>query len=129
MSLLLPKQLSGVTAGLGGTGGGVDGGRRNIERRADRGRSEHVGAVVGNWSVDWKASLVSHAWSILWAAAYQASGSVSADRPKGIVAIWLWILVLSVRATGAQDSRRILSIITVYNYDTTHLQENPQRLG
>jgi len=34
-----------------------------------------------------------------------------------------------VRATGAQDSRRILSNIIVYNYDTTHLQENPQRLG
>jgi len=34
-----------------------------------------------------------------------------------------------VRATGAPDSRRILSNITVYNYDTTHLQENPQRLG
>jgi len=34
----------------------------------------------------------------------------------------------SVRATGAQDSRRILSNIIVYNYDTTHLQENPQRL-
>jgi len=35
----------------------------------------------------------------------------------------------NVRATGAQDSRRILSNITVYNYNTTHLQENPQRLG
>jgi len=34
-----------------------------------------------------------------------------------------------VRATGTPDSRRILSNITVYNYDTTHLQENPQRLG
>jgi len=34
-----------------------------------------------------------------------------------------------VRATGAQDSRRILRYITVCNYDTTHLQENPQRLG
>ena len=34
-----------------------------------------------------------------------------------------------VRATGAQDSRRILSYITVCSYDTTHLQENPQRLG
>jgi len=34
-----------------------------------------------------------------------------------------------VRATGTPDSRRILSDITVYNYDTTHLQENPQRLG
>jgi len=34
-----------------------------------------------------------------------------------------------VRVTGAPDSRRILSNITVCNYDTTHLQENPQRLG
>ena len=34
-----------------------------------------------------------------------------------------------VRATGAQDSRRILSNITDCGYDTTHLQENPQRLG
>jgi len=34
-----------------------------------------------------------------------------------------------VRATGTPDSRRILSNITVYNHDTTHLQENPQRLG
>ena len=38
-------------------------------------------------------------------------------------------LELSVRATGTQDSRRILSYITVCSYDTTHLQENPQRLG
>jgi len=36
---------------------------------------------------------------------------------------------VSVRATGAPDSRRILSNITVCNYDITHLQENPQRLG
>ena len=34
-----------------------------------------------------------------------------------------------VRATGAQDSRRILRYITVCGYDTTYLQENPQRLG
>ena len=37
--------------------------------------------------------------------------------------------VVHIRATGTPDSRRILSDITVYNYDTTHLQENPQRLG
>jgi len=36
---------------------------------------------------------------------------------------------ITVRATGAPDSRRILSNITVCNYDTTHLQENSQRLG
>ena len=28
-----------------------------------------------------------------------------------------------------QDSRRILSYITICDYDTTYLQENPQRLG
>jgi len=39
----------------------------------------------------------------------------------------VWVII--VRATGAQDSRRILSDITVCDYDTTHLQENPQRLG
>jgi len=38
-------------------------------------------------------------------------------------------LAVPVRATGAPDFRIILSNITVYNYDTTHLQENPQRLG
>ena len=34
-----------------------------------------------------------------------------------------------IRATGAQDSRRILSYITVCDYNITYLQENPQRLG
>jgi len=29
----------------------------------------------------------------------------------------------------APDSRRILSYITVCGYNTTHFQENPQRLG
>jgi len=37
--------------------------------------------------------------------------------------------ILCVRATRAQDFRRILSYITVCGYDITHLQENPQRLG
>jgi len=40
-----------------------------------------------NQSVDWNASFANRAWSILWAAVYQASGSVSAGHPKGIVAI------------------------------------------
>jgi len=34
----------------------------------------------------------------------------------------------SCKDDWAQDSRRILSYITVCDYDTTHLQENPQRL-
>ena len=36
---------------------------------------------------------------------------------------------LDCKGDWAQDSRRILSYITVCGYDTTHLQENPQRLG
>jgi len=43
--------------------------------------------MVVDWSVDWNASFANHAWSILWAAIYQASGSVSAGRLKGMVAI------------------------------------------
>jgi len=75
----------------------VDGGRQNVERGVGRGRTECTGAVVVDRSIDWKASLVSRAWSILWAAAYQASGSVSAGCPKGMVAIWLWMLVFRPR--------------------------------
>jgi len=96
MSIGIPPDGMGG-AGLGGTGGGVDGERRNVERGADRGRAEHAGAVVGDRSVDWKASLVSRVWSILRAAAYQASGSVSAGHPKGMVTIWLWMLVFRPR--------------------------------
>jgi len=53
-------------------------------------------------------------------------------QPESISATFVKDFVVSmvvVRATGTPDSRRILSDITVYNYDTTHLQENPQRLG
>jgi len=39
--------------------------------------------------MDWKALFANLAWSILWAAAYQASGSMSVGHPKGMVAIWL----------------------------------------
>jgi len=48
-------------AGLGRMGGGVDGGRQNVERGADQGRVECTGAVVVDQSVDWKTSLVNHA--------------------------------------------------------------------
>jgi len=93
MSIGIPPDGTGG-ADLGGTGGRVDGGRQNVERGADRGRAERAGAVVVDQSVDWKASLVSRAWSILQADAYQASGSVSVGCPKGMVAIWLWMLIL-----------------------------------
>ena len=45
--------------------GRVDGGRRNVERGADQGKAERTGAVVIDRSMDWKASLVNRAWSIL----------------------------------------------------------------
>jgi len=35
------------------------------------------------------------------------------------------LMTEGVRATRAQDFRRILSYITVCDYDTTYLQENP----
>jgi len=75
----------------------VDGERRNVERGADRGGAERAGVVVVDQSMDWKASLVNCAWLILRAAMYQASGSVSAGHPNGIVAIWLWMLDLRPR--------------------------------
>jgi len=84
-------------AGLGRTGGRVDRGRRNVKREADQGRVECVGAIVIDQSMDWKASLVNHAWSILWAAMYQASRSVSVGHLNGMVAIWLWMLDLRPR--------------------------------
>jgi len=93
MSIGIPLDGMGG-AGLSGTGGRVVGGRRNIERGADRGRAERAGAVVVDWSMDWKASLVNRAWSILRIAMYQASGSVFVGRPNGMVAIWLWMLDL-----------------------------------
>jgi len=38
--------------------------------------------------IDWKALLASRAWSILRAALYHASGSVSVGYPYSMVAIW-----------------------------------------
>jgi len=86
MSIGIPPDSTGGV-GLGGTGGGVDEGRWNVERGADRGGAEHAEAVVIDQSVDWKASLVNHAWLILWAATYQASRSVSVGRLNGMVVI------------------------------------------
>jgi len=73
--------------GLGGTKSRATGGERSTEKGVGRVEAERAGVTVVNWSVDWNASFASRAWSILQAAAYQASGSVSAGRPKGMVAI------------------------------------------
>jgi len=77
----------GGRGGLGGIEGGAAGGERSTEKRVGRAGAERAGVTVVDWSVDWNASFANRAWSILQAAAYQASGSVSAGRPKGIVAI------------------------------------------
>jgi len=80
--------------GVGGGGGGLDetegratGGERSTKKGVGRVGAERAEVTVVDRSVDWNALLASHAWSILWAAAYQASGLVSAGRLKGIVAI------------------------------------------
>jgi len=82
-----PDGAGGSSRGLGGTEGRATGGERSTEKGVGRVGAERVGVTVVDRSVDWNASFASRAWSILWAAAYQACGSVSAGRPKGMVAI------------------------------------------
>ena len=48
---------------------------------------QRKGLVEQGRSVDWNASFANRTWSILQAAAYQASESVSAGCLKGMVAI------------------------------------------
>jgi len=82
-----PDGLGRGGGGLGRTEGGATGGERSTEKGVGRVGAERAGVTVVDRSVDWNASFASHAWSILRAAAYQASRSVSAGRPKGIVVI------------------------------------------
>jgi len=77
----------GGGGGLGGMEGGAAGGERSTEKGVGRVGAERAGVTVVNQSVDWNALFASHTWSILQVAVYQASGSVSAGRPKGMVAI------------------------------------------
>jgi len=51
--------------GLGRTGGRASGGGWNIKKGVKRGKAEREGVEVVVWSMDWKALLVSLAWSIL----------------------------------------------------------------
>jgi len=73
--------------GLGGMEGRATGGERSTEKEVGRVGAERAGVTVVDRSVDWNASFASCTWSILRAAAYQASRSVLAGRPKGMVAI------------------------------------------
>jgi len=82
-----PDGAGGGGGGLGRMEGGAAGGERSTKKGVGRARAEHAGVTVVVQSVDWNASFANRAWSILRAAAYQASGSVSAGCPKGIVVI------------------------------------------
>jgi len=82
-----PDGIGGSRGGLGRMRGGAAGGEQSTEKGVGRVGAERTGITAVNWSMDWNASFANHAWSILWAAAYQASGSVSVGCPKGIVAI------------------------------------------
>jgi len=69
-----------VGGGFGGTGGG--GARGNLATDNGGGQAETVlsAAEEAERDTDWKASFARCAWSILRAALYHASGSVSAGR-------------------------------------------------
>ena len=82
-----PDSAGGGGGGLGGMEGGAAGGEQSTEKEVGRARVERARVTVVNRSVDWNALFANYTWSILRAAAYQASRSVSAGRPKGIVAI------------------------------------------
>jgi len=70
-----------VGGGFRMTGGG--GARGNLAMDNGGGQAETVLSDVegAECDTDWKASFARHAWSILLAALYHASGSVSAGRP------------------------------------------------
>jgi len=82
-----PDGIGGGRGGLGRTEGGAAGGEWSTDKGVGRVGAEHTRVTVVDQSMDWNALFANHAWSILWATAYQASGSVSAGRPKGMVAI------------------------------------------
>jgi len=82
--------LDGVGRGGGGLGKTEDraaGGEQSIEKGVGQAGAKHAGVMVVDQNVDWNALFANHAWSILWAAMYQTSRSVSAGCPKGMVAI------------------------------------------
>jgi len=82
-----PDGAGGGRGGLGRTEGRAAGGERSTEKGVSRAGAEHAGVTVVDQSMDWNASFANCAWSILRAAVYQASRSVSAGRPMGMVAI------------------------------------------
>ena len=69
----LVDSAGGGRGGLGGMEGGAAGGERSTKKGVGRAGVERAGVTVVDWSVDWNTSFANRAWSILRAAAYQAS--------------------------------------------------------
>jgi len=69
-----------VGGGFGITGGGRARGSLAVDNGEDRVETVLSGAEGAEHDMDWKASFARRAWSILLAALYHASGSVSAGR-------------------------------------------------
>jgi len=84
---ILPDGAGRGGGSLGGTEGRAAGGKQSTEKGVGQAEAEHVGVTVIDWSMDWNTSFANYAWSILQAAVYQASRSVSTGHPKGMVAI------------------------------------------
>jgi len=77
----------GGGGGLGRTEGRAAEEEQSTKKGVGRAGAEHAEVTVIDRSVDWNTSFANRAWSILWAAVYQASRSMFAGRPKGIVVI------------------------------------------
>ena len=82
-----PDGIGGDRGGLGRTEGRAARGEQSIDKGVGQVGVEHAGVTVVDQSMDWNTSFANCAWSILWAAAYQASRSVLAGRLKGMVVI------------------------------------------
>jgi len=82
-----PDGADGSSRGLGGMEGRATGGEQSTKKGVGRVRAGCAEVTVVDQSMDWNALFASRAWLILRAAAYQASRSVSAGCPKGMVAI------------------------------------------
>jgi len=82
-----PDSAGRGSGGLGGTEGRAAGGERSTKKGVGRVGAEHTGVTVADQSVDWNVSFANCTWSILRAATYQASRSVSVGHPKGMVMI------------------------------------------
>jgi len=88
MSMGIPPDGAGRGGGgLGETEGGATGGEQSTKKGVGRVGAERAEVTVVDQSMNWNASFASRTWSILQAAAYQASRSVSAGYPKGMVVI------------------------------------------